>query len=129
MTSEVDLADAWAELERLLPALLRSIEALGFIARYLHPPDFARVMDAAGTPDNPLRAARPALEASTGALEPAAKVLANAADETLGAFDELRAANDIRAVFRALRHTPRALEALYPLATLLPPVSRFFLDP
>ncbi|MBL8770816.1 MAG: hypothetical protein JNK30_05490, partial [Phenylobacterium sp.] len=33
------------------------------------------------------------------------------------------------AVFRALRHLPRAQEALYPLAQNLPPVSRFFLDP
>jgi phospholipase/carboxylesterase len=32
-------------------------------------------------------------------------------------------------VFRALRHAPRAQEALYPLAAKLPPVSSFFLDP
>jgi phospholipase/carboxylesterase len=129
MTDEADAAGAWAELEAVVAALLRSMEALGFIARYLQPPDFARVMEAAGTPETPLRAARPALEAWTGALEPVAQVLANAADETLGAFDELRAAADIGAVFRALRHGPRAQEALYHLATVLPPVSRFFLDP
>src|SRR5207302_9302417 len=33
------------------------------------------------------------------------------------------------AVFRALRHAPRAQEALYPLATRFPPVSSFFLEP
>ena len=33
------------------------------------------------------------------------------------------------AVFRALRHGPRAQEALYPLTAKLPPVSDFFLDP
>jgi phospholipase/carboxylesterase len=33
------------------------------------------------------------------------------------------------AVFRALRHAPRAQEALYPLAAKLPPVSSFFVDP
>jgi phospholipase/carboxylesterase len=32
-------------------------------------------------------------------------------------------------VFRALRHLPRAQEALYPLAATLPPVSSFFVDP
>jgi phospholipase/carboxylesterase len=32
-------------------------------------------------------------------------------------------------VFRALRHAPRAQEALYPLAARLPPVSSFFIDP
>ncbi len=31
-------------------------------------------------------------------------------------------------VFRALRYAPRAMEALYPLAAKLPPVSDFFLD-
>jgi phospholipase/carboxylesterase len=32
-------------------------------------------------------------------------------------------------VFRALRHAPRAQEALYPLAAKFPPVSSFFVDP
>ena len=32
-------------------------------------------------------------------------------------------------VFRALRHFPRAQEALYPLVAKFPPVSSFFLDP
>jgi phospholipase/carboxylesterase len=36
---------------------------------------------------------------------------------------------DLVAVFRALRYAPRALEALYPLAAKLPPVSEFFVDP
>ena len=36
---------------------------------------------------------------------------------------------DLIAVFRALRHAPRAQEALYPLAARLPPVSSSFVDP
>jgi phospholipase/carboxylesterase len=36
---------------------------------------------------------------------------------------------DLIAVFRALRHAPRAQEALYPLAEKFPPVSEFFTDP
>jgi phospholipase/carboxylesterase len=36
---------------------------------------------------------------------------------------------DLVAVFRALRHAPRAQEALYPLAEKFPPVSSFFVDP
>ncbi len=39
-----------------------------------------------------------------------------------------RGDGDLVAVFRALRHAPRAQEALYPLAATLPPVSDFFLD-
>lgn len=48
-------------------------------------------------------------------------------------FEELRDAQNqvdsLSAVFRALRHAPRAQEALYALTSGLPPVSRFFLDP
>jgi len=56
-----------------------------------------------------------------------------ASDATLAAFEGLRfapeQADGIRAVFRALRHAPRAQEALYPLASLLPPVNYFFIEP
>jgi phospholipase/carboxylesterase len=59
--------------------------------------------------------------------------LAVASDEALAAFAGLRQVErgdgDLVAVFRALRHAPRALEALYPLASRLPPVSSFFVDP
>ena len=40
----------------VLPPLLQSLEALGFIARHLNPPDFGSVMEAAGAPDLDLRA-------------------------------------------------------------------------
>jgi phospholipase/carboxylesterase len=56
----------------------------------------------------------------------------HAADEALAAFAGLREAatapEGLRVAYRALRHVPRALEALYPLAGILPPVNRFFLD-
>ena len=56
-----------------------------------------------------------------------------ASDAALAAFEDLRAVQhgngDLIAVFRALRHGPRAQEALYPLTARLPPVSSFFLDP
>ena len=54
-----------------------------------------------------------------------------AAEATLRACDGLRAAvgapDDVRQAYRALRQVSRALEALYPLAAVLPTVSRFFL--
>jgi phospholipase/carboxylesterase len=56
-----------------------------------------------------------------------------ASDAALKAFEGLRAVQngngDLVAVFRALRHAPRAQEALYPLAEKFPPVSSFFVDP
>ncbi len=56
-----------------------------------------------------------------------------ASEAALASFAGLRAVQsgegDLVAVFRALRHLPRAQEALYPLAAKFPPVSSFFLDP
>ncbi len=44
------------DIVAVLPPLLQSLEALSFIARHLNPPDFGRVMEAAGTPDQALQA-------------------------------------------------------------------------
>ena len=44
------------DIVAVLPPLLQSLEALGFVARYLNPPDFGSVMEAAGEPDAALRA-------------------------------------------------------------------------
>jgi phospholipase/carboxylesterase len=112
----------------ILPPLFACLETLSLIARHLDPSSFAEVMEAVGTPDEKLRAARSQFDASDGVGE----MLMTASGEALAAFDELRAAldgGDIRAVFKALRHTPRALEALYPLAAAIPAVNGFFIDP
>jgi phospholipase/carboxylesterase len=121
------------DLVALLPPLLRSLEGLGFVARHLDPPRFAAVMAAVGEPDQTLREALPRLEAWPERLADVRGRLQAAAGEALAAFEELRAAagapDGVRGIFRALRHGPRAQEALYPLAAGLPPVSRFFLEP
>jgi phospholipase/carboxylesterase len=120
-------------LAALLPPLLRSMEMLGFVARHFHPPDFAAVMDAAGTPDQELRSVRGSLDDWPDQLAGSRERLRSAADAVLAAFDGLRGAPEqaegIRAVFRALRYLPRAKEALYPLAAAFPAINRFFLDP
>ena len=120
------------DLMVLLPALLRSIDALRFISRYLDPPEFPAIMQAVGAPDEELRVARARLGQWPERLTDVRDQLDSAADAALAAFSELREAqaqgSDFRAVFRALRHTARAQEALYPLAAKLPPVSSFFLD-
>ena len=117
----------------VLPPLLQSLEALGFIARHLNPPDFGRIMEAAGQPDQALKAVRPRLANWPEHFANVQTSLATASDAALAAFEGLRAVQlgngDLVDVFRALRHAPRALEALYPLAAKLPPVSSFFIDP
>ena len=49
------------DIVAVLPPLLNAIEALGFFARHLHPPAFATVMNAIGTPDQALQAAHAAI--------------------------------------------------------------------
>jgi phospholipase/carboxylesterase len=121
------------DIVAVLPPLLQSLEALGFIACHLNPPDFDAVMEAAGTPDQALKAVRPRLAGWPAEFANVQTSLATASDAALAAFEGLRAVQhgngDLLAVFRALRYVPRAQEALYPLAAKLPPVSSFFVDP
>jgi phospholipase/carboxylesterase len=115
----------------ILPPLFACLETLSLIARHLDPSSFSEMMAAVGAPDDRLRAARSQFNAAE-APDGVGERLAAASDEALAAFDELRAAldgGDIRSVFKALRHAPRALEALYPLAAMIPAVNSFFLDP
>jgi phospholipase/carboxylesterase len=121
------------DIVSVLPPLLQSLEALGFIARHLNPPDFGRVMQAAGMPDRALQSVRPRLADWPVEFADVRTLLETASDAALAAFEGLRAVQDghgdLIAVFRALRHVPRAQEALYPLAEKFPPVSAFFVDP
>jgi phospholipase/carboxylesterase len=121
------------DIVAMLPPLLQSLEALGFIARHLDPPDFDGVMEAAGQPDQALKAVRPRLTDWPEEFAEIKTALETASDAALAAFEGLRKVQhgdgDLIAVFRALRYAPRAQEALYPLAAKLPPVSSFFVDP
>jgi phospholipase/carboxylesterase len=124
--------DEVGDLTFFLPPLLQAMEALGFIARYLHPPQLAQVIEAAGTPDMALREARPRLDAWPERLIGVREALWKACDETLAGFDEIReatGADGMGPAFRALRRLPRAQEAIWPLAAGLPPVSRYFIEP
>ncbi|NOJ40237.1 carboxylesterase family protein [Bradyrhizobium australiense] len=121
------------DIVAVLPPLLQSLEALGFIARYLNPPDFDRVMEAAGRPDDALRAVRPRLEQWPTGFADIKASLEAASDAALAAFAGLRIVQsgngDFVSLFRALRYAPRAQEALYAVSAKLPPVSEFFIDP
>ena len=121
------------DIVAVLPPLLQSLEALGFVARYLNPPDYASVMGAAGAPDEALRAVRPRLSQWPAEFDGIRTPLEAASDAALAAFDGLRDVQngngDLVSVFRALRYAPRAQEALYALVAKLPPVSEFFVEP
>ncbi|MBR0854444.1 phospholipase [Bradyrhizobium liaoningense] len=120
------------DIVAVLPPLLNALEALGFFGRHLHPPAFASVMNAIGSPDEVLQAARAAIGEWPEQFAGLRERLDRACGETLAAFAGIREVErgngDLVAVFRALRHLPRAQEALYPLAIQFPPVSSFFLN-
>ncbi|HEY2619528.1 MAG TPA: hypothetical protein VGI78_19465 [Acetobacteraceae bacterium] len=107
--------------------LLDTLDALGFIARHLHPPRLDALVATLGDRDAALRSAL----ADTMWPEQLRQHVQRAAEATLRACEGLRAAvgapDGVRQAYRALRQVSRALEALYPLAAALPTVSRFFL--
>jgi phospholipase/carboxylesterase len=121
------------DIVAVLPPLLQSLEALGFVTRHLNPQDFDRVMETIGTPDQALQAVRARLGIWPEQFAIVRQSLEAASEAALAAFVGLRAVQhgngDLTSVFRALRYVPRAQEALYPLAVQFPPVSQFFLDP
>ena len=121
------------DIVAVLPPLLQSLEALGFVARYLNPPDFDRVMKSVGQPDEALRAVRPRLEQWPDEFAGIKTPLETASDAALAAFEALRVVQngtgEFIGLFRGLRYASRAQEALYALTARLPPVSRFFVDP
>lgn len=121
-------------LVALLPPLLGTLDALEDIGRHLHPPLQPALLARLGEFDTRLHAALPPFNAVAWPenLAPFRDQLALAATHTLRAADGLRAApsepNPQFAASRALRQTGRAAEALYPIAGVLPVVSRFFLE-
>ena len=125
--------EAIDDLTALLPPLLESLDALASFSRHFDPARFDHTFAAIGSPDVALRAARDHLPVWPDHLAELRGRVETASDATLEAFARLRAAPDeaegVLAVMRALRRVPRALDALFPLAKGLPPVSRFFLEP
>lgn len=120
-------------LVSILQPLLKSFEVLFLIARHFHPPRFAGLMAQVGTPDEDLKAALAEHRDGLANLGDIGGALDAAAEAALQSFAALRevsdGSGDIRTVFRAFRFLPIGLEALYPLAGVLPPMNRFFLDP
>lgn len=118
--------------ETILLPLLRSMTVLEFIGRHLDPLTFDAMMVAVGTPEQALRRAVDAAPSPADAAGSILSPLLTASRYTLAAYDGIRAAldqgDDLYAVYRALRHLPRAQAALYPLASAVPAVNGFFLD-
>src|ERR1700752_652522 len=113
------------DIVAVLPPLLQSLEALGFIARHFYPASFDRVMEAAGRPGADLNAVRPLIADWPAQFVDTQRALETACDAALAGFAGLRSAQagngDFTTAFRALRQLAPPEETLYPLAAQIPP--------
>lgn len=126
MTTENEAATVAA----VINPLLRALEMLAFVARHLHPPQLAELIESIGKPEDTLKSALANQSSWPDSLSSIKKPIDAASETALQAFIGLRHGIRDRAdVCRALRLLPKALETLYPLASILPPVNLFFLDP
>ena len=121
-------------ITKALPPLLTALHALDYAARHLHPPNLAALAEAVAPTAQPLRDGLAQFDAvdfppHLGAFK--AQVLC-AGECAVRALDGLEAAaesgNDAMTAYRALGQRTRAVEALYPIAATLPPLSRFFVE-
>src|ERR1700752_2296773 len=78
------------DIVAVLPPLLDSLQALTFVARHLHPPDFDGVMEAIGTPEDALSAARSRLTEWPPQFADVRTALEAASDAAVAAFTGLR---------------------------------------
>ena len=122
-------------LVALIPLLLSALDRLEAITRHMHPPRLPELVASLGSGDAALTAALDRVRAAPWPeqLIPFRDQIVLAADSVLRTNAGLRGADSSRtgtiSAFRATRQQYRAIEALYPLASALPSVSRFFIEP
>ena len=118
----------------LVPALLTGLEALAYAGRHLHPSQLPGLIEALDGFDDKIDAGKTAFDAAPWPehLHFFRDQLNIAADAALRAFGGLKASaddpNGMLKAYRSMRHTTRAVEALYPMSFSLPAINRFFVD-
>ncbi len=130
--SEDPLLDATTAL---VPMLMSALDALSYVGRHLHPPDLQGLAEAIDGFEEKLVGPRAQFDALEWPDQLAffKKQVLESTDRASAALAGIRESatdpNGVMRAYRAMRHTTRAVEALYPLAHALSPVSRFFIDP
>jgi phospholipase/carboxylesterase len=118
----------------LIPPLLTALDALAFAGRHLHPPELPALIEHMAAFRQPLADGLRVYEAVSWPdhLALFASSSRTAAQLALEALDVLQAApghsSPVVGAYRAMGFHARALEALYPVAFMLPPVNRFYLS-
>jgi phospholipase/carboxylesterase len=122
-------------LVALIPRVLGALDQLESITRHMHPPHLPGLAASLGADDDALTAAliRVRDVAWPEELVPFREQIVIAAESVLRAHAGLREAGSSPSGaisgYRATRQQYRAIEALYPLASALPSISRFFIEP
>ncbi|MGE0624569.1 MAG: hypothetical protein AB7I04_14275 [Pseudomonadales bacterium] len=135
MTDTDDDTDVLLEATTaLIPPLLTGLDALAYVGRHLHPPDLPRLVPEVGAFRGAIAAGLETFSAVAWPehLSRFSEHARQSASEALKAFDGLAACleqrNPAMGAYRAMSFSTRAVEALYPVAAMLPPVSRFYLS-
>ncbi len=119
----------------LIPPVLSAIDALQIAGRHMHPPNIAQLAQQLQPLRAPVETGLETFEAVDWPehLRNFAHQAKTSASLVLRSFDEfLSAPNQSQpamGAYRAMGYNTNALEAMYPLSMMLPPVSRFFLNP
>ncbi|MCZ6617405.1 MAG: phospholipase [Gammaproteobacteria bacterium] len=118
----------------LVPPLLTALDALSHAGRHLHPPNLTTVVGNIMQFQEPLRRGLETFDTVPWPdhLQRYREHLTRSAAEALQAFDGLAGCttqrNPAMGAYRAMSYHTRAVDALYPVSFMLPPVSRFFLN-
>jgi len=118
----------------LLSPLMTALDVLARAGRHLHPPDLGDIVVAVAPYREPLNEAFAIFKTLQfpDHLRNFSAALAETANNVLkgldGFVDAPSHSNPVLAAYGSLRYQSRALETLYPLADMLPPVSAFFLS-
>ena len=132
MPTRSDVADA---LDGLLRPMLGTLERVGWVQRHLFPPAAEQLAEVLASQREPLAGALRDFEAFawTDDLAFIRDRLVACAGQTIELVDAFVTAaaglDDPIGLYRALRRFSPLQEALYPLAPVLEPVSRWFLEP
>lgn len=118
----------------VVPPLLTALDALSHAGRHLHPPHIEKVVAQVAQFRAPLAAGIGMFDEVVWPehLRRFRDHVAAAAGEALHALDALAScttqSNPVMGAYRALGFNTRAVEKLYPVSFMLPPVSRFFVS-
>ena len=119
----------------LIPPLLTALDALRAAGRHMHPPMLAELVDAIRPQHGGLVEGFDVFKNATWPehLETFVDCVNRSVGYALRAFAQfeqaLEAPQPAFIAYRAMGLTTKATEALYPVAAMLPPVSRFYLEP